>query len=454
MSVLQLYSLSSRFISTKELDKLFGGNWKKIRGGFEDKFPHRFIVRNQKSLSWLGVSVRVAEENNTMGVIFSTSNIIGSAPLRDPQTGKYKLDIVVKSRFNEDVAALFELLDTTISPAFLDVDLVNAETVRAPIYFDCLNYIQAFAKAISAKWHKFSVKEKIEPFPKGTTNWTKYVQSSCDPRKILQYPNRNNTLQVDHPSWLKLCYILKCAIDIFQANSVPVSVRLKYREQIERLRQYLGEHKPMYTRVEFHISPQDPIAIKHLMALANIIITNNRQNAKAWKIDSSQLFERYVQYICAHVGRRIGGSVKSNPKMSIRGLPYLPGWSLRYLEPDMIMRVENTMVSVDAKYKAHMLNNTGDELKESFRSDLHQVLAYSSFSESVNKFACIFYPYVCCKSNEHSVPLKSVRLEMTSCMSTANITTYLFGISLSISDIPNIVDQLVLEFSKMLNKSV
>ena len=455
MPILQLHSLSSKFISTKELDKLFGGNWKKTnRGSVDDRFPHRFIVRNQKTLSWLGVSVRVAEENNTLGIMISTSNIIGSVPLRDPQTGKYKLDIVVKSRFNEDIASLIELLDTTISPEFLDVDLVKAETVRAPIYFDCINYIQAFSRAITAKWHRFSVKEKIEPFPKGTTNWTKHAQTSYDPQRMLQYPNRNNTLQVDHPSWLKLCYVLKSALEILQANNIPLNVRLKYREQIERLQQYLREHKPIYTRDAFHISPQDPVAIKELKGLANVILTLNRKNAKAWRIDSSQLFERYVQYICTLVVRRIGGVVQSNPKISIKGSPYLPGWSLKYLEPDMVMRLENMTISIDAKYKAHMLNNTGEELKDSFRSDLHQVLAYSSFSESADKIACIFYPYSYGNDGQNRSCIKTIRLDMNSRISTTNITTYLFGISINVTDIPQIVDQLTAEISKKLTRAV
>lgn len=446
MAILQLNNLSNKFISTNEISRLFNCHER-----YPEKIPYKFILYNQRILKWLGITAQVAENNGQFGVQLSSSNLIGSAPLRDPKTGKYKLDIVVKSRFSEDISSLIDLLEATISPEFSDLELLKTNTVRAPIYFDCINYILAFQKAINTKWRKFSVREQIESYPKGSTNWTKYAQKSCDTRELLRYPNRNNILLIDHPAWQKLCYVLKFALDTLKSQNVPQNIRIKYQENISQLTQYLIAHKTTYTRDEFHISPHDPLTIKELKGLANILITLNRKNAKAWRIDSSELFERYVQHICKLIGKRMGGEVRSNPKMSIKGFPYLPAWSLKYLEPDVILRIENTLIPIDAKYKAHMLNHSGSELKETFRSDLHQVLAYSSFCESANKTSWIFYPFMSSESNEENITIKKIKLEITSPVSNSNITTYLFGISLKTSDIPNIVDNIIPEINKIVS---
>lgn len=49
---------------------------------------------------------------------------------------------------------------------------------------------------------------------------------------------------------------------------------------------------------------------------------------------------------------------------------------------------------IDAKYKSHMFNQERitEDLKEIFRYDLHQILAYSSFGTALNKRAILVYP--------------------------------------------------------------
>ena len=400
----------------------------------------KFISYNKRVFEWLGIGAYVSKHNGKNVVHYQTSNLVGAAPLRDPSNGRYYADIVVKNCFNEDVVSISELLETTISPEFLDLDLFNTESVRAPLYYDCVNYILAFPRAIKSNWHRFSVTERIEPLPKGTTNWSRYAERSADSSNMLRFPNRNNCLKIDHPEWGELCYVLRLAIDSLNDISTPVSVRIKYQEKTALLERYLKEHKPLLRREIFKISPSDPISIKELKYLANIILTNNKQNAKAWRIDSAELFERYVQYVCNQLCKIKSGALAANPKYSIHAKPYLPKWGLKYLEPDAVVNIGDMCIFIDAKYKAHMMNSgESDILKDSFRADIHQVLAYSSFTSKSAKMAWILYPYSSEQVSNDEYKIKEVRLVIESHISSARNELYLFGIPLDVKAIPSIV---------------
>ena len=85
--------------------------------------------------------------------------------------------------------------------------------------------------------------------------------------------------------------------------------------------------------------------------------------------------------------------------MPSSGMHSLP-WSLKYLEPDMAIHNRESTYFVDAKYKSHLLNKNSKSsfLKEEFRKDLHQILAYSSFSTDTSRKSILCYP-----SNEFSI---------------------------------------------------
>lgn len=437
MEAIDIRNLDEGFIPAR---KLLG----KSDARYEEQSLLRFLGYNKYVLDWLGIEAYVANEGGVVGMHYTSSNYVGAAPLRHHQTGLYYTDITVTNRFQEDVVSLTELLEEYITPEFLDLDLRNAESVRAPIYFDCINYILAFPSAIESHWNKFHVEERLEAQPRSGTVWTKYAQRSYDPANALRYPNRRNTLHQNHTEWQQLCYVLTLAINELHSHRVPAVHRIRYWEQVSLMRQYLSTTGVMIRTDEFKISPSDPNRIKQLKRLANIILSNQRQNAKAWRIDSAELFERYIQYICTQIGRQVGASAMANPKFSIKGSPYMPAWSLRYLEPDAVITKDDMHIFVDAKYKSHMLNDSRTEsLLESFRADLHQVLAYTSFGNSDSLYSWIFYPYKSSKNEDDGCATKIVRLSLDAPHNFKCNTVYLIGVSLDVADVPNIIRSVV-----------
>jgi 5-methylcytosine-specific restriction endonuclease McrBC regulatory subunit McrC len=158
-------------------------------------------------------------------------------------------------------------------------------------------------------------------------------------------------------------------------------------------------------------------------------LQNNVSSKLAWRIDYSEFFERYVQYVLKLVAGLKGAKLESNTKYRISGEK--TAWTLSYLEPDAVMYKGDVQYIFDAKYKSHMynVNRMSEDLKDTFREDFHQVLAYSSFGGIKQKHVMLIYPsniFVSRELNVHSgingysakaylvgIPLKKSDLEET-----------------------------------------
>lgn len=93
------------------------------------------------------------------------------------------------------------------------------------------------------------------------------------------------------------------------------------------------------------------------------------------------------------MSKEVGGKLYTNFKFH-NGTSKRYSWELKYLEPDAIYQKKDLLVVIDAKYKSNLYNKNSlsDKLKEDHRSDLHQILAYSAFSKTNNKFGVLCYP--------------------------------------------------------------
>ena len=124
--------------------------------------------------------------------------------------------------------------------------------------------------------------------------------------------------------------------------------------------------------------------------------------------------------------RGFDGTVILNSKIQGRG--QIAQWGLKYLEPDMIVKCGTSYFMADAKYKAHYyaFGQNSEILKETHRADLHQLLAYCSFSPEKNKIGVLFYPSSrpSCRKINYLEQLGGI-----------NNTVYLYGIPFGINGI-------------------
>ena len=248
---------------------------------------------------------------------------------------------------------------------------------------------------------------------------------SYEPRNTLRYPNSCNVLSKSHREWEELNYVLGLCIDEIMSTRTPIRSRMAYMGKITNILNTFDRHSVhAVSEVKIHMS--DPVVIKELKEVANRVLQNASSSQNAWRLNFAEFFERYVQYLLKEVARTKGARITCNPHFPIYG--NRPAWALKYIEPDIIIDKSDVQYIIDAKYKSHIyqINGDSEQLRETFREDFHQVLAYSSFCGSKQKHIMLIYP------SDHFV---SRELDVLSGINGYSAKAYLVGIPLKKSDL-------------------
>lgn len=102
-----------------------------------DKHINSFISFNKKSFDFLDITVRKEDE---FYLSIETGNMVGSAPLYSPSSGKPYANIIVKGRLNEDIGEILPFLVDSIQIEYKDeLVLPYQSAVRPPLYFSECN---------------------------------------------------------------------------------------------------------------------------------------------------------------------------------------------------------------------------------------------------------------------------------------------------------------------------
>lgn len=362
------------------------------------QYLQKFINYNSKQFKFLDVQPLIVGTDQNVSIAFRTSRFIGSIPLRAPDTGKQIGDFVVTPRFSgynryEDYIEILNLLDTEISPDILDsLPLASGKNFRPPLYLEALKYIKSLESLIKLNWRKFDNIEKISEEPTGKINWQKYSKLEYKVENRLKFPVRKNILSEFHPEYSELRFVFDiCKKEILSANT-PIRIKTNLRSRLYFLEEKLYYHQPKYT-TNISIKFSDNPTVTKCKQQANKILDFNLLDSTAWKVDFSDVFEKFVQHIFKHVTKEVGGQLFTNYKLNAYSKKFY-SWELKHIEPDAIYQKKNLLVFIDAKYKSNLYNKFGDSenLKDDHRHDLHQIMAYSSFSKTISKNGILCYP--------------------------------------------------------------
>lgn len=398
---------------------------------YANELANLFLLRNAEALQFLEIEVG---STTGIGVCLITSRYIGCVPLISPTTGLPGGFLNVNGRFGEDISELLSVIDGTIEPEYNDkLKFYQDILVKPPLFFECMKYIDKYIEAKKYKWRKFDNVEKIQSRPTSSTQWDKYALKSYDPANTFRYNNRCNILKREHPEWQELNYVLDFCIKEVMSSRTPIRSRTAYLAKINSLsNSYDRRSLPVVKEVKIHRF--DPAIIESLKIAANRVLQSVSSINCAWRMDFAEFFERYVQYIMNKIASTKGARFSANPKFSVNGSR--PTWALKYIEPDIIIDKNDMQYIIDAKYKAHMFNiyNDAEQLKETFREDLHQVLAYSSFDSKIHKHVMLVYP-----SNKEVIIRK---MNISSSLNRCSSSVYLVGIPLKKSVHDETIDEL------------
>lgn len=380
--------------------------------GVDKRYPetaiYKFIQLNKKAFDYLGVTAFEVDKGNKYYLQLVTSKYAGTSTILSPKTGLPVGYISIGGRYGENISELMSVIGKYVQPEFNEsIKLTTSNFMRPPIYMECLKFIDLYPNALHCKWRKFVNKQIIEHKPSNSTLWEEYTINSYDPQNTLRYPNQPNILTTKHPEWHQLEYVLNFCIKVIESNRTPIKLRMTMEQKLARLKRSYVVQQIMPVK-EISIHSFDPIIIKRLKEIANQILKNSNNIFCAWRIDYAKFFEHYVQYLFDQVSKSRGAHIFCNPRFRIYG--QIPSWAIRYLEPDIVLQKGEKQYIVDAKYKTYILNinsgNNTDELKENFRHDLHQVLAYSSFNGAEQKQIMLVCPsenFICKEMNIKSI---------------------------------------------------
>jgi len=426
---------SSKLSAEKISKKWFG----RSDSRYIDRTIQDFIQLNKELFNFLKITPMTSGSYRNLGLSFRTENFIGAIPLRSPNTGKIFADFIVYPRYLEnkgkenvnEYIEIIHLLDEMLSPEFLDsYELVTKNHVRPPIYFECMKFLDLFLESLKENWVKFdSYIEKFN-YPKNRIDWKTYINYEWNPQKKFDYPCQTNYLTTKHDEFRELFYVFEIAKSNLLDTKTPEIIRYDSRKKISFINKTYPSIQPKIIR-KIRISNADPIIIKRTKEQAKKILEYEVNNYKPWRVDFLNIFEKYIQYIFSKICTETNWQFKNNYKFSQTTERNFPFWTLKYLEPDMVLHKEYDLIVVDAKYKSHLYNRHSDTeyLREEHRADLHQIAAYCAFETKKNKMGILCYP---------SSDFFSKDIIYKNRINNVNIFVSIFGVPITASDFKNV----------------
>lgn len=401
----------------------------------------KFTLYNQDLFAFLNVKPHISGNGKQATINFSSGNFIGAIPLRSPINGLQIGDFVVKPRFTSykddlfSYGELISLLESEISPEFTySQKLKSQNSVKPPIYIQASKFIQLLYRTLfSTEWVKFQNRLNLLKEPKGEIYWNRYIEKEYDPKFKLVFPCRENYLSQQHKEFYEIVYVYSLARKEILSVFTPIKIRVQLDQLIRTIDTKLADFDRSATQ-SIQIHQFDFPIIKNLKSQANLFLSSSSKDITAWKIDLAVLFERFIQYIFSLVTSDLNLKQINNHHIYRSGYnpPY---WSLRYLEPDLIVQGNRYSIIVDAKYKSHYfnLNKNTDFLVDEHRHDLHQIISYSAFIPNQEKYMMICYPFS---------TFLTRRMDYQSDIFGTRIHLFLLGIPMDVAELPLIKKQL------------
>ncbi len=358
----------------------------------------KFIEYNLTQFRFLGIQPFIIGTDQNVSLVFRSSGFIGTIPLRAPDTGKQIGDFVVMPRFTgrdrfEDYIEILNLLGAGVSPEVINsLPLASGKIFRPPLYLEAVKFIASLEVLLSSSWCKFDNIEKTSNQPIGQINWNKYIKNEFKIENRLKFPVRKNILNEFHSEYAEVRYVFDICKNELLSSNTPQRIRNTMRARLNFIEEKLYYHKPKITNT-ITVKSSDNVVVKSCKIQANKILNFNLTDCTAWRVDFCDVFEKFVQYIFREVSKETGGKLFTNFKFHSKTSKHY-SWELKHIEPDAIYQKENFIVFIDAKYKSNLYNKFSDSkiLKEDYRHDLHQIMAYSSFSNTDFKFGFLCYP--------------------------------------------------------------
>ena len=362
----------------------------------------------------LDVQPELVAKTSEIALRLRPGGVVGAVPLRTPDTRKVAGGVVVRPRFGwEGIGPLLQQIGWVASPRVLEMPLVPGSAREVPPWVLAGPMLQRLASLLREIRKGFRMHEEVRQAPRGQILWQRYVTEQMSHGAFHQVPCRFPELGPD----ALLQGYLRWGLERVHRSLVPYAVAdLIARRLVEQAEGLLHALKDTGARAPDRrtldqlmrgVGLPSAVLQRGLQALGWIVDERGLAGAAetdglAWALPMHELFERWVEHVARTWARGFGGQVLAGrADETVVPIEWARGahGSLRSLVPDLVVRHQDHVYVIDAKYKGHFqeLDDArwlafSQELRDEHRHDLHQVLAYASLFEGAEITAVLVYP--------------------------------------------------------------
>lgn len=382
-------------------------------GAVAERRAAALLRTNAGLLRDFGIEADVRRSEGSSVVALRTSTRVGALPLLSPVTGRPDFGLVVEPRFAW--SGIGEVLSTTgfkVVPTLLPLPDLPQSDRRIPPWVLSSIVLDRIERLLSRMARRFAVAEADLAAPKGTVDWGEYAGRRLAVGRALEVPCRFPDLRDDESLRSAIHFVLREHRSALQAQRSGGLVVLRLLSLCEQLLSRVGGTQPRRPKnVQFEVWRRQPVSTRVFSEGLQAIEWTVEERGLAglselaglsWRLDMETFFEAWVETLADQVARACGARVRAGRKEQTRAvLEWRPPWmgSQRALVPDVVVERSDCTLVIDAKYKAHVeeLDAFGwrgldAAIREHHRSDLLQVLAYSTLFDSPRVVACLVYP--------------------------------------------------------------
>lgn len=394
-----------------ELDPVaFGGNSEEGWGRAYESFRRL----NDDAFAALGVAPRFESTARGPVLTLCPGGRAGAIPLRSSTTGHVVAGYVVRPRFGwTGVGSILSKTGWHSAPNILPMPLVPGSGREVPPWVLAGPVIARLRALLDSLKRGFDFKEDTPQAPRGTIQWSRYLRTSLPSGRWHHLPCRFPDLSTDPILRGAIRWTLERVLEELGLVAGHDRVALGLRTDAMRLLEQLGNIARVYPRAELigRMGGGDPLLGQIVRSGLEAIgwvrdergLGGGRQmDGLAWSLPLERLWEDHVAAKVQERVRQEGGVLR----VGRRGETVTPlHWSdpshrsMGHLVPDVVVTRPSSVWIVDAKYKSHLAEideggwrQVSDDIRESHRGDVHQVLAYSALFDAPEITATLAYP--------------------------------------------------------------
>ena len=378
------------------------------------RLGQHFLTRNRAILASLDVESSLSYTNSNININFQSSSTVGTVPLISPTTGRPDFSLVIEPRLGW--LGLGEMLGTmgwkVLPNIMTNLPLLPRSARDIPRWVMAAIIIPRIEIILNMIQRRFEYTEEDLSHPRGTINWGAYVSHELPRMQLLRVPCRFPELINDRELRAALHYVLRVQLSSLETQRSAGYFVLVLIDRCQKLIRMVNDVSPKAPTPKqlyswMHVSIRNENFLKGLQAIEWTVEEKGLAGVTdleglPWRLSMDQFFEGWVESVVGKLAPRIGARVKVGRKQET----VVPiSWEKSYLgsqkslRPDLVLEREDEVIIIDAKYKdhwedlqAHRWTSLEDQIREAHRTDLLQVLAYSTLFNAPKITACLVYP--------------------------------------------------------------